>query len=78
MDQVHVIRHKVLVEGRSQRQIAKEFGISRLTVRRYVEDAVPIRKDFGPAGPSCLGEGQRAGGRVAGRIGRGGRAASSS
>jgi hypothetical protein len=30
MDQVHVIRHQVLVEGRSQRQVAKAFGISRL------------------------------------------------
>jgi hypothetical protein len=28
VDHVHVIRHKVLVEGRSQRRIAKEFGIS--------------------------------------------------
>ena len=48
MDQVHVIRHKVLVEGRSQRQIAKEFGISRVTVRKYVEEAVPIRKESAP------------------------------
>ncbi|MBA2301678.1 MAG: hypothetical protein H0W08_03495 [Acidobacteria bacterium] len=48
MDQVHVIRHKVLVEGRSQRQIAKEFGISRVTVRKYVEQAVPMRKETEP------------------------------
>jgi transposase len=48
VDQVHVIRHKVLVEGRSQRQVAKEFGISRLTVRKYVEEAVPIRKEREP------------------------------
>jgi transposase len=48
VDQVHVIRHKVLVEGRSQRQIAKEFGISRVTVRKYVEEAVPIRKESAP------------------------------
>jgi hypothetical protein len=48
VDQVHGIRHKVLVEGRSQRQIAKEFGISRLTVRKYVEEAVPIRKESAP------------------------------
>jgi transposase len=48
VDQVHVIRHKVLVEGRSQRQIAKEFGISRVTVRKYVEEAVPIRKELAP------------------------------
>ncbi len=45
MDQVHVIRHKVLVEGRSRRQVAKELGISRLTVRKYLEEAVPVRKE---------------------------------
>jgi transposase len=48
VDQVHVIRHQVLVEGRSQRQVAKEFGISRITVRKYVEEAVPVRKETGP------------------------------
>lgn len=48
MDQVHVIRHKVLVEGRSQRQVAKEFGISRVTVRKYVEESIPLRKETGP------------------------------
>ena len=48
VDQVHVIRHKVLVEGRSQRQVAKELGISRLTVRKYLEEAVPIRKETAP------------------------------
>ncbi len=48
VDQVHVIRHKVLVEGRSQRHVAKEFGISRGTVRKYVEEAVPMRKESAP------------------------------
>ena len=48
VDQVHVIRHKVLVEGRSQRRVAKEFGISRVTVRKYVEEALPVRKEIGP------------------------------
>jgi transposase len=48
VDQVHVIRHKVLVEGRSQRQVAKEFGISRVTVRKYVEEAVPVRNESEP------------------------------
>ena len=50
MDQVHVIRHKVLVEGRTQRQVAKELGISRRTVRKYVEEAVPLRKEPTPRG----------------------------
>ncbi len=48
VDQVHVIRHKVLVEGRSQRQVAKEFRISRRTVRKYVQEAVPVRKETAP------------------------------
>ena len=48
MDQVHVIRHQVLVEGRSQRRVAKEFGISRRTVRKYVREAAPRRKETGP------------------------------
>lgn len=48
MDQVHVLRHKVLVEGRSQRKVAKELGISRLTVKKYLTEAVPIRQETKP------------------------------
>ena len=48
MDQVHVIRHKVLVEGRSARKVAKELGISRRTVRKYLTEAVPIRHETQP------------------------------
>lgn len=44
MDLVYVVRHKVLVEGRFARQVAEELGISRNTVRRYVEGAEPSRK----------------------------------
>jgi transposase len=44
MDQVFVVRHKVLVEGRSAREVAHELGLSRNTVRRYVEGAEPVRK----------------------------------
>jgi hypothetical protein len=31
MDQVHVIRHKVLVEGLSARGVAQQMGVPRLT-----------------------------------------------
>lgn len=48
MDQVHVLRHKVLVEGRSQRQVAKELGISRLTVKKYLGQAEPVRRETKP------------------------------
>jgi len=43
MDQVHVIRHKVLVEGLSARRVAREMGISRNTVKTYLRRAAPVR-----------------------------------
>jgi len=46
--QVHVIRHKVLVEGLSMRQVAEEMGISRNTVRKYLSQAEPVRREEGP------------------------------
>jgi transposase len=48
MDQVHVIRHKVLVEGRTQRQVARELGISRRTVRKYLRQPQPVRHEAAP------------------------------
>jgi transposase len=48
MDQVHVVRHKVLVEGRSQRSVAEELGLSRNTVRKYMDQAVPRRVETKP------------------------------
>jgi transposase len=48
VDQVHVLRHKVLVEGRSRRQVAKELGISRRTVRKYLTETVPLRRESSP------------------------------
>jgi transposase len=48
VDQVHVVRHKVLVEGRSQRQVARELGIARETVRKYLTESIPVRKEAQP------------------------------
>ena len=48
MDQVHVIRHKVLVEGRSRRSVAREMGVSRNTVRKYLLVSEPQRIEKGP------------------------------
>lgn len=44
MDQIHVIRHKVLVEEKSRRQVAKELKVSRNTVRKYTTASEPERK----------------------------------
>ena len=49
MDQVHVIRHKVLVEKRPIRAVAREMKVSRNTVRRYLKEAEP---SYGPRPPS--------------------------
>lgn len=43
MDQVHVVRHKVLVEKKSLRRVAAELRISRNTVRKYLKTAEPRR-----------------------------------
>ena len=48
MDRVHVIRHKVLVEGRTQRAVARELGISRVTVQKYLTQAAPARQEPAP------------------------------
>lgn len=42
MDQVYTIRHKVLVEGQSVREVARELGISRNTIRRYLDVATVV------------------------------------
>lgn len=41
MEKRHVIRHQVLVEGRSQRSVAKTLGVDRKTVRKYVATINP-------------------------------------
>lgn len=48
MDQVHVVRHKVLVEGVSARRVAREMGISRNTVKQYLGRAAPVRVEAAP------------------------------
>ncbi len=43
MDRIHVIRHKVLVEGQSARGVARELGIARKTVAKYLKESEPKR-----------------------------------
>jgi len=45
MDQVTVIRHKVLVEKQGIRRTAREMRVSRNTVRRYLELSEPVRTE---------------------------------
>ena len=56
MDQVHVVRHKVLVEGRSQRAVARELGLARVTVRKYLDQAAPARHTEPAARPRPMWE----------------------
>lgn len=48
VDQVHAIRHQVLVQGRSRRVVAREMGVSRNTVRSYLERPEPVRVESRP------------------------------
>jgi transposase len=58
VDQVHVIRHKVLVEERPIRAVAREMGVSRNTVRKYLQESEPVRKS-GQAKPRPVTEAVR-------------------
>ena len=56
MDQVHVIRHKVLIDGRSRRSVAREMGVSRNTVRKYLRVSEPRRVEREPRARPVLEE----------------------
>jgi transposase len=48
MDQVHVVRHKCLIEKQSIRRVAREMGLHRKTVRKYLKQSEPRRVESGP------------------------------
>ena len=48
MDKICVIRHKVLVEGKSIRCVAGELGVSRNTVTKYLTLPEALRKEREP------------------------------
>lgn len=43
MDQVHVVRHKILVEGQSIRSVSRQMSISRNTIRKYLKVSEPVK-----------------------------------
>ena len=43
MDHVHIVRHKVLVEGQNIRSVAREMGVSHNTVSKYLKVPEPKR-----------------------------------
>lgn len=56
MDEVTTIRRLVLVKGHSQREVAEKLGVSRNTVKRYVEGApVGVRRPSARARPKSDG-----------------------
>ncbi len=42
---IYALRRQVLVEGKSQRSVAREMGLARDTVRRYLETPTPERQE---------------------------------
>jgi hypothetical protein len=71
-------QHKILVEGRSARVVARQMGLSRNTVRRYLDQGTPIGVRAGDAtiGAGAGGGGAATGG-AAGEDGKGARGPSS-
>ena len=57
----NVVRHKVLVEGQSQRAVARELGLAPVTVRKYLDQGASVRAEAAPRPRTVLG-----GGRVRG------------
>jgi predicted transcriptional regulator len=56
MDKVYIIRHKVLVEHRSIRSVARELDVSRNTVSKYLQISEPTHKPGHPT--TSAGDGQ--------------------
>ena len=70
MDRAYVIKHKWHHEGLSIRQIARDLGVSRNTVRKYVDgEGEPRRREAGKRPQPVLAEGTRADRRAGAGVG---------
>jgi len=56
MDQVHVVRHKILVEGQSIRSVSRQMSISRNTIRKYLKLSEPVVRVVRQKKPSPVKE----------------------
>jgi predicted transcriptional regulator len=54
MQTVHIIRHKVLVEGLSVQQVAQNWDLSRTPVHKYLKESTPGRVEAPPRRPPGL------------------------
>ena len=50
--EIYALRRKVLVEGRSQRSVAREMALARDTVRRYLATPVLERQQRQRSSPA--------------------------
>jgi transposase len=55
MDTAHVIRHKHFVEGRGIRWIARDLGLNRRTVEKYLHQSEPRRVETGARPQPVMG-----------------------
>ena len=56
MEEVYVVRHRHLVEGVPIRRLAREMGVSRNTIKRYLRGAPPgVGKPRGAPGSPVRG-----------------------
>ena len=69
MDQVHVLRHKVLSEGQSIRRVARELGFKPQHGSQVSGPARTGQKFSASAGAAGMGSGQAAAGGVGSGVG---------
>src|SRR3990172_7751591 len=54
MEEVYVVRHQHFAEGKSVRQIARDMGLNRRTVRKYLRESAPQREESSVRGQPVI------------------------